>query len=401
MNRILFIGRGFYPPVNSMGAIRLARFFKYFKKFGWDVRVLLLTTNPFLSLPGEISYIYNSKIFSAFELIINRFLKGMDVLSIPLGVYLGAEVIKGHHPDVIYSTSSPIFSHIVGMKLAKIFGIPHVIEFRDPVRQFYTENDSKIDRALTSMLETLEKRILAKTHFFVTISNELLAFFSKDLNNRYPNISIYNCYEENYSSAGEEIPNKFVITYTGKLYGGMQNPEMLFRALKKIIQTNPFIKDKIVLKFVGVTTEDIRFLDKLSSIYALTENISIEGTIDHNLIPSIQKSSTVLLLIMPDTKLSYKTGILPGKFFEYLGARRPIMVLSRYKGEVADILRETNSGCYCTKADEIYEWLLKMLNEFQTKGYIKYYGREDKIENYSCFNQIKRLSEFIKNEVVG
>src|SRR3546814_20014060 len=55
------------------------------------------------------------------------------------------------------------------------------------------------------------------------------------------------------------------------------------------------------------------------------------------------ESDILVLLQWNDPK---EQGSVPGKFFEYLGARRPILVLGLHDGVPATILRERNAGFF-------------------------------------------------------
>ena len=52
----------------------------------------------------------------------------------------------------------------------------------------------------------------------------------------------------------------------------------------------------------------------------------------------------VLLLLIP--KIDKNEGILTGKLFEYLGSKRPLVVIGPKNGDVEKIIKETNSGIY-------------------------------------------------------
>jgi glycosyltransferase involved in cell wall biosynthesis len=55
-----------------------------------------------------------------------------------------------------------------------------------------------------------------------------------------------------------------------------------------------------------------------------------------------QKKSQVLLLIVNNVPSA--KGIITGKIFEYLIAKRPILSIAPTNGDLAEILKETNGG---------------------------------------------------------
>jgi len=55
-----------------------------------------------------------------------------------------------------------------------------------------------------------------------------------------------------------------------------------------------------------------------------------------------QRSSRVLLVSINNTPNA--TGILPGKFFEYLASGRPILAIGPKKSDIGTVLSKTNAG---------------------------------------------------------
>jgi len=87
-------------------------------------------------------------------------------------------------------------------------------------------------------------------------------------------------------------------------------------------------------------------------------------------------------------------GILTGKFFEYLAAKRPILAIGPVDGDVAAILDETNSGVIVDFNDF---WGIENV----LKSYYKKYKKQElvlksqKIENYDRRRLTNSLVELI------
>jgi glycosyltransferase involved in cell wall biosynthesis len=86
----------------------------------------------------------------------------------------------------------------------------------------------------------------------------------------------------------------------------------------------------------------------------------------------------MLLLVIP--KISNNKGILTGKLFEYLGARKPILCIGPTDGDAAKIIEECKAGKTFDYSDEngIYDFIeTYMSNEFifENKNYLKYSRR--------------------------
>jgi hypothetical protein len=74
----------------------------------------------------------------------------------------------------------------------------------------------------------------------------------------------------------------------------------------------------------------------------------------------------VLLLCRWDNPA--EDGIIPGKLFEYIGARRPVLSLGSLTGEAADIVRNGNFGLVSNDPMEIAQALRAWIAEKRSEG---------------------------------
>ena len=76
--------------------------------------------------------------------------------------------------------------------------------------------------------------------------------------------------------------------------------------------------------------------------YQLERYVNLTTYIPHDAIQAHQAKSQVLLLFVNNVPSA--KGIVTGKIFEYLRARRPILALAPTDGDLANIITETNTG---------------------------------------------------------
>ncbi|MEB8389488.1 hypothetical protein OO012_19975, partial [Rhodobacteraceae bacterium KMM 6894] len=105
-----------------------------------------------------------------------------------------------------------------------------------------------------------------------------------------------------------------------------------------------------------------------------------------------QQSSQVLLLVEIDSEET--KGIIPGKFFEYIKAERPILGVGPQGWEVAQMISETNTGSAYTYKDSvgIKNQLLKWFRAYQ-KEELNVKSRH--IEKYSRRELTGKLAKVI------
>ena len=92
--------------------------------------------------------------------------------------------------------------------------------------------------------------------------------------------------------------------------------------------------------------------------------------VDHEKAIEFQNKAQVLLLLIPNIEKS--KGILTGKLFEYLIAKRPILAIGPEDGDLAEILKETDSGILIdfSNREQLSSEILKFYHQYK-KGNLK------------------------------
>ncbi|MGB0916878.1 MAG: glycosyl transferase family 1, partial [Flavobacteriales bacterium] len=81
----------------------------------------------------------------------------------------------------------------------------------------------------------------------------------------------------------------------------------------------------------------------------LAENWERIDYVSHSEVLRYQKCSKVLLVSINNTPNA--TGILPGKFFEYLASGRPILAIGPKKSDIGTVLSKTSAGVIVERDD--------------------------------------------------
>jgi glycosyltransferase involved in cell wall biosynthesis len=138
---------------------------------------------------------------------------------------------------------------------------------------------------------------------------------------------------------------RIVLTYTGSLYGH-RNPSGLLRALEGMLRKNPRLSKQLMVRLVGRVGDAI-WREVLASpaagLFQRAPYVTHAESLGYLL------ASDAALLIIDDAPAN--RGIVTGKFFEYLGARLPIVALAP-EGEAADLIRRYKLG-WVARPDDI------------------------------------------------
>src|SRR5690606_22322738 len=92
-----------------------------------------------------------------------------------------------------------------------------------------------------------------------------------------------------------------------------------------------------------------------------------KGYVSHkDAIQGIKNADLLLLTNFPDEK---SKGIIPGKLFEYLATGNPVLAIGPKDGDVAKILKATQSGGYFThfQKEELKSLILKKFKKWKPK----------------------------------
>ena len=301
----------------------------------------------------------------------------------PVAVDALRNLISREDFDILVSSSPPVVAHLIANKVALEFSIPWIADFRD----LWTGNHYYPYGPIRKLFErSFELQTLASASRLVTVSKPLSNTL-KSLHKEKVVVSIPNGFDPDEKKIGD-IQDIFSITYTGQLYLGKRDPELLFKVVGDLLREK-LIQDDVVINFYG---EKVYWVDKLINKYSL-EGIAFQnGVVDRAEMLKQQRSSQILLSLNWDNP--QEEGVYTGKLFEYLAAQRPILALGGPRGVVSDLLTETNTGIHLRDEGELRQAILSWYEEYRQKGYVSYQGNE-KILNYGHDKMAERFSEVL------
>lgn len=418
MKKVLIISY-YFPPDPTIGGLRIKGLARYLPEFGWEP--IILTKNA-VDNSTEKCHIIKTKYcsydilesvvrkcgFSSQEKVRASFGLSSKKNKYPLigkvfqlisemiaypdehkswykdAVEVGDDFLKNNEINAIISSSSPVTCHLVANSLIKKHDIPWIADLRD----LWTQNPYYQYTFIRMFFERkMEFRTLSQCRVLITTTKEA----SKTLGRFHRQKSIYsipNGFDPQSMNISNEILSpKFEITYTGNLYAGKRDPNRLFKALNELILEQKMDAKDISVRFYG-RNED--WLRQEIEDYQLKNIVHYCGRLDRNEIMKIQKQSQILLLLIwdhPDEK-----NFCPGKIYEYLAAKRPILAIGGQKGALSDLLSDTMSGVHTTSVSELKSILENYYNAYKLNGYVPYNGKNEVINKYSQREMAKRYS---------
>jgi glycosyltransferase involved in cell wall biosynthesis len=231
--------------------------------------------------------------------------------------------------DCVLTTSPPHSTHLFGLYLKTTLNIPWVMDIRDAMSVDPNRRMSLRVRLQAALENYYEKKFYCGSDAVISVSDPII----NSIRNRHAGLhldskthTITNGYDDedfNTLKVKNKLGRLFTITYTGS-FMGRQTPEYFLKAVRLLIETKAVLSSDILIRFVGhfdeKTLEIFNKFSSLLSIEVLKFQPYVE-TLRH------QVNSHLLLLIVNIEGHEGGAQTMTGKFFEYIGAARPIFAL--------------------------------------------------------------------------
>jgi glycosyltransferase involved in cell wall biosynthesis len=299
-----------------------------------------------------------------------------------LSDFIEKEAIK-----TIITTGPPHSIHLIGLDLKEKLSLQWLADFRDPWTSIGYHKKLKLSTAAAKKHKSLESKVLNTADKIVVTSKTTKTEFESIT--KKPIEVITNGFDGEVKAT--ELDDKFTISHIGSLLTD-RNPQTLWKVLREICNENESFNKQLQINLVGVVGKEV-----LTSIadYGLLSRTKEIGYVSHDKVLQLQPKSQILLLLEIDSEET--KGILPGKLFEYLNARRPILAIGPDGWEASAIVKETNSGVGLVSNEEsaLKNVLLEWFVLFEKN---KLHLNSTGIEKYSRIALTEQLTNFIRWE---
>lgn len=425
MKKVLIISY-YWPPSGGVGVLRCLKFSKYLRQFGWEPIVyapsnanyLLFDYSNLKDIPADIEalkypiwepyklfkilsgrkkddptdpvHVRQKKSFiDDFSIWVrgNFFIPDARCLWIKPSVKFLKNYLEDHPVDAIFTDGPPHTNTMIGQKLSTELTIPWLADFQDPWTQADYYRLYKIAKWADNRHKKMEQRVF-KTAHKITIASPSWAKDLEKIGAQQVDVLYYGFDEDDFRKVTPQIDSDFTITHTG-LFSNDRNPEVFFNVLKDLKNEIPAFNERLKLNFAGNIDLTVR---KSIVKTGLQQNFNDLGFVDRE--KAIQLIVNAQLLLLPLNKAENADGRIPGKFYEYLRATRPILCLGPQNSDVARILNEYEAGESIEY--EYYEHIkayIKERYELYLKGENILSAKN--LEKFSIENQTRILSQYL------
>lgn len=368
-----------FPPVGGAGVQRVSKFVKYLRQFGWEPEVLT-TLNPSVPLidegllsdiPDDVvihrtktlepSYSFKAKLSSASRQKPSALSRLKGALKSLVRVFLTPDpqilwwphtsvalykLLKTKKYEVVFSSGPPFSSLVLAVFWGARFGVPVVVDFRDEwsFSRNNWENAPKYD-FLKWFDRKLERYVLRRAGAVTVASPAYKASFLL----AYPWLEknkihvITNGYDpadfllKTPLDRKEDGGRHFSFLYSGTVWKATSLAPFV-GALSELLHERPILRDIVRVKVLGrVVVDEEEFLKDLVAQGVLV----CPGYVKHVEVVQEMHVADCLLLTLADLPGSEK--IIPGKTFEYMAVKAPVLGIIP-QGVCADMIRDL-PGC--------------------------------------------------------
>jgi hypothetical protein len=290
--------------------------------------------------------------------------------------------------DVVLTTSPPQSAHLVGLALARR-GLPWIAELRDgwtfePSRASWpTSLQRRLDAAL-------ERRVARKASAMIGVTEPIVEDLRERLGARA--VLITNGFDPEELLAGDEAGSlldagRHSLVHTGRMEAARSTPVPLLDALRRLRRESPEVADRLEVVFAGaLSARELELLaaDDLSGL------VKVVGWLERSRALALQRAADTLLVV---TEGPSRRSVATGKVFEYLAAKRPILVLGEGT-EAARIVLDAGAGIATSASDpmEIEASLRQLLSDPPGVD-----GGDDVLDHYSYPRLVERLAALIED----
>ena len=375
MKRLLIITY-YWPPTGGSGVQRWVKFSKYLPQLGWQP-VVYTPENPEQlardeSLLGDVpacAEVLKTRIVEPYEIYrrltggkmgegevnpvnaqkksfkkrLSLWVRGNCFVPDPRVGWVRPSVrflkqyLAEHPVDAVVTTGPPHSVHLIGRGLKRALGLHWIADFRDPWTEMFYYKHLALSPAADRAHHRLEQSVLDEADTVISVSPPVAADFRA--RTKTPVVLITNGFdEEDFPAGAVRNDGKFRLVHTG-LFAADGNPLNLWDALAERCAADPAFRSRLEIRLAGKVDTAITAAIRERG---LGENLVDLGYLPHDETVREQRGADVLMLPLRQEPEYAK--VLPGKIFEYLAARRPVLGIGDEDGAAATILRDTGAG---------------------------------------------------------
>lgn len=336
------------PPASSVGVLRPLSFMRYACSAGWRIDAFCSEPPPtqrqhgeelLARVPGEATI---HVVTAPARQPSYRFFPRVDG-GFPNAVAFARDAIEtmaNDPPTVVMATAPRFFTFVAALFVARRFGVPLVLDYRDewtecPFDFVQTDGDDRhwerrCLRHADAVLFTTESHKVHQLATFPELAPEKVFVV--------PNGWDPTEFAATPATASAAANSMLRIAYVGNL-AGHTPPHEFLASLEQLLDADPEWIARIRVTFIGRRGAQA---DEAIRAFRFPDVIEVIDQVGkHDAIRWMRESDALLLLAHEGLER-----YLPAKLFEYLAARRPVLIFGT-RGEASGLSEQLGAGVFC------------------------------------------------------
>lgn len=386
MKKVLIITY-YFPPCGGIGVLRCLKIAKYLRNFGWesviytakDAHYPSYDYSNFKDIPEGVT-ILRQPIFEPYTFYkkftkqapnanannalvategkrdwkhrlsvwirSNFFIPDARAFWIKPSVDFLTKYVTENKIDAIFSDGPPHTNTMIACLLKQKTGIAWLADFQDP----WTQVDYYQRLSLTTWADAKHRRLEQSVFQHANAITIVSYVWKRDLENigaKNVSVVVWGYDEDDFVTLQPQPDKQLTITHAG-LLGDDRNPKIFFEAIAELGKElgNQFLQT-VKVQLLGQVDASVIATYKSCGI---ANQVEVMPQMERKDALQVMANSQISLLLL--NQADNAMGRIPGKLFEYLALKRPILCLGMLKSDVDNILHETQMGNTYTYQDK-------------------------------------------------
>lgn len=428
MKKVLIITY-YWPPAGGIGVLRCLKIAKYLRLYGWepviytaenphyptidhtndrdipeDIEVLrgriwepyhiykFLTGKPADANVNNVFYVRDEPQGLAHRFSVwmrsNFFIPDARAAWIRPSVRFLRRYLQENPVDAIFSDGPPHSNTRIATLLKKETGLPWLADFQDP----WTQVDYYQLLHLTPWGDRRHRRMEQEAFHLADRITIVSPTWKSDLEHigaQRVSVIPWGYDPEDYRELPPPDQQKFILTHAGIL-GYDRNMPRLWEALQELCTQLPEFRAFLEIRLVGQVDHRVR--ESLSAA-GLDAQVVMPGNLSRQ--EALQYCARSGILLLPLNQQPNAMGRIPGKLFEYLALRRPILAVGPPLADASRITTESGAGLAldAENREGIRQALVAWFEQFQSGKLFEPLSSD--IESYSNIRLSGRFAELL------
>lgn len=391
----------YFPPYNTIGAVRTGKTAKYLAAMGHDVRVIA-AADPMMEQPDDrslsvelpadrVTYTKWVGVNNPGEALLRNVLRERGKLStggrvsslamvprplrrlahfvasatnipdpyigwFPFALRACWRLIEDWRPDVIYASGWPFTAFLVADVVSRRQGVPWVAEYRD----LWVEHEPySFQRWRKPVDACIERAVVASAREMVTVSQPL----AECLRGKHgkPVTVVTNGFDpcDRPAATAPTAGDQLEVVYTGQIFEQERDISPLFKAVALLGTDAARVRVNLYLR------GDVGGVRRQVQAYGVEGSVNICPPVPYA--EALRRQAEADVLLIASTSAQHR-GKLTGKFFEYIGARRPILAVGTADSVMAEMITQHGLGRVLADPPAISEALRLWLTQKKAGG---------------------------------